>query len=155
VFCDWRTETVSRETLVLRPRVLAVGVGCNRHTPVKTILAFYKAVLAHAGISRHSVFTLATSDIKKDEPGILALAESLGLPIRFYDNPRLSSVKTIQTPSKMVETHIGVKSVCEAAAILASNNGNLIVPKMKQGNVTLAVARKPIDCLSSGPAPGM
>jgi cobalt-precorrin 5A hydrolase len=55
----------------------------------------------------------------------------------------------------MVEKHLGVKSVCEAAAILASNNGNLIVPKMKQGNVTLAVARKQIDCLSSGPAPGM
>jgi cobalt-precorrin 5A hydrolase len=148
VFCDWRTETVSRETLVLRPRVLAVGVGCNRHTPVKTILAFYKAVLAHAGISRHSVFTLATSDIKKDEPGILALAESLGLPIRFYDNPRLSSVKTIQTPSKMVETHIGVKSVCEAAAILASHHGTLVLPKQKNADVTLAVALQETGSMS-------
>ncbi len=148
VFCDWRTTPVSRETLVLRPRVLAVGVGCNRHTPVKTILAFYTAVLADAGISRHSVFTLATSDIKKDEPGILALADCLGLPIRFYDNHRLSSVTTIQTPSKMVETHIGVKSVCEAAAILASHHGTLVLPKQKNADVTLAVALQETGSMS-------
>jgi cobalt-precorrin 5A hydrolase len=148
VFCDWRTTPVSRETLVLRPRVLAVGVGCNRHTPVEAIMEFYTAVLTDAGISRHSVFTLATSDIKKDEPGILALAEYLDLPIRFYDNPRLSSVETIQTPSQTVEKHIGVKSVCEAAAILASHNGTLILPKQKNADVTLAIALQETGSMS-------
>ncbi len=133
---------------MLRPRVLAVGVGCNRHTPVEAIMEFYTAVLTDAGISRHSVFTLATSDIKKDEPGILALAEYLDLPIRFYDNPRLSSVETIQTPSQTVEKHIGVKSVCEAAAILASHNGTLILPKQKNADVTLAIALQETGSMS-------
>ncbi len=140
VFCDWRIAPVSRETLVLRPRVLAVGIGCNRHTPAEAILEFFIAVLTDAGISQASVFTLATIDIKKNEPGILTLAESLDLPIQFYDNTRLSSVKTIQTPSEMVEKHLGVKSVCEAAAILASHNGTLILPKQKNADVTLAIA---------------
>lgn len=148
VFCDWRTTPVSRETLVLRPRVLAVGIGCNRHTPLDTIADFYTTVLTNAGISRHSVYLLATTDIKKDEPGILALANALDLPIRFYDNARLSSVKTIQNPSKMVKKHIGVHSVCEAAAILAAHNGPLILPKQKNGDVTLAVALKETGSMS-------
>jgi cobalt-precorrin 5A hydrolase len=140
VVCDWRQKKVSRETLVLRPRVLAVGIGCNRHTPFEALLDFFLDTLACAGISRHSVALLATSDIKKDESGILALAAYLKLPIRFYDNHRLSSVKTIQTPSKMVEKHIGVQSVCEAAAILASGSGTLVLPKQKNPDVTLAAA---------------
>jgi cobalt-precorrin 5A hydrolase len=41
----------------------------------------------------------------------------------------------------MVEKHLGVKSVCEAAAILASNQGTLIVPKHTTPNVTVAIAR--------------
>ncbi len=148
VVCDWQTTRVSRETLVLRPRVLVVGIGCNRHTPFDTIFEFYTTVLADAGISPHSVCTLATSDIKKDEPGILALSESLNIPIQFYDNPQLSSVTSIQNPSKMVEKHIGVYSVCEAAAILASNNGTLVLPKQKNPDVTLAVALTANDSMS-------
>ncbi|MFO7989376.1 MAG: cobalamin biosynthesis protein [Desulfotignum sp.] len=148
VFCDWRTIPVSRETLVLRPRVLAVGIGCNRHTPQDTIADFYKSVLTNAGISRHSVYLLATTDLKKDEPGILALTNALDLPLRFYDNARLSSVKTIQNPSNMVKKHIGVHSVCEAAAILASHNGPLILPKQKNGDVTLAAALKETGSMS-------
>jgi cobalt-precorrin 5A hydrolase len=140
VVCDWQEKTVSRETLVLRPRVLVVGIGCNRHTRFETLMDFFTATLAAAGISRHSISMLATSDIKQDEPGILALAAHLHLPIRFYDKHRLSSVKTIQTPSKMVEKHLGVQSVCEAAAILASNSGTLVLPKQKNPDVTLAAA---------------
>ena len=45
------------------------------------------------------------------------------------------------TPSARVHHHIGVKSVCEAAAILASRGGTLIVPKRSSRNATVAVAR--------------
>jgi cobalt-precorrin 5A hydrolase len=153
VVCTDTVENVPRGTLVLRPRTLALGIGCNRGTSLEEIQAFLDQMLAQRGLSRSSIFILGTTEVKQDEPGILSLARVLGLGIEFYDKTSLNSVTTIENPSKMVEKHLGVKSVCEAAAILASNNGDLIVPKMKQGNVTLAVARKPIGCLSSGPAP--
>ena len=155
VVCTDTTENVPRETLVLRPGTLALGIGCNRNTRLDEIQTFLDQMLEQKRLSRSSIFALGTTVVKQDEQGILALARILGLGTEFYDKTTLNSVTTIENPSKMVEKHLGVKSVCEAAAILASNNGNLIVPKMKQGNVTLAVARKPIDCLSSGPAPGM
>jgi cobalt-precorrin 5A hydrolase len=40
----------------------------------------------------------------------------------------------------MVEKHMGVKSVCEAAAQLATKTNRLLVKKQKSLNATLAVA---------------
>jgi cobalt-precorrin 5A hydrolase len=147
IVCDWVQKKVSRETLVLRPRVLAVGIGCNRNTSFTTIFEFLTNTLASAGISIHCAAVLATVDIKHNEPGILSLSEHLNIPVKFYDTHQLSSVKAIQTPSKMVEKHVGVKSVCEAAAILASNTGPLILPKQKNQDVTLAVALQKTNSL--------
>jgi cobalt-precorrin 5A hydrolase len=98
-------------------------------------------------LSRHSLAGLASIRLKADEFGLLALADKLDLPLKFYDREELNQVKTIENPSLMVEKHVGVKSVCEAAAILAAQNGTLVVPKQTTRNVTLAVAR--IACSSS------
>jgi cobalt-precorrin 5A hydrolase len=85
---------------------------------------------------------LASINLKADEPGLLALAEALGLPLYFYAKEELNQVKDIKNPSSMVEKHIGVKSVCEAAAILAAQSGTLVAPKQTTPNVTVAIARK-------------
>ena len=140
ILCSWKTENVSRETMVLRPRVLSVGIGCNRDTPYEVIYDFFNTIMAKEKLSVNSLSSLATTDVKRDEKGLLQLSEALKVPIKFYGKEDLNSVKTIENPSKMVEKHLGVKSVCEAAAILAANNGKLIVPKKKNQDVTLAVA---------------
>ena len=142
VACTWKTIKVPRETLLLRPQNLSVGIGCNRNTPINVIHEFLRSVLDEEGISLNAVFTLATTDVKLDEIGLLELADKLDLPIKFYDKTQLNSVDTIETPSKMVEKHLGVKSVCEAAAILAAERGRLIVTKKKNKDVTIAVALK-------------
>ena len=142
IFCSYETKDVSRETLILRPPVLSVGIGCNRGTSCEELKEFLFMVLKQEGLSIKSICQFATTDIKKDETGLLALSEEMKIEIVFYDKKNLNSVKTIKTPSKMVEKHLGIKSVCEAAAILAANNGNLIVPKKKNKDVTLAVAIK-------------
>ena len=59
----------------------------------------------------------------------------------FFKRQELNQVKTIENPSAVVEKHVGVKSVCEAAAILATRNGTLVVPKQTTRNVTVAIAR--------------
>ncbi len=141
VFCSDEIRSVSRETLVLRPRSLVVGIGCNRGTSCKETASFLELVFKEHGLSQKSISCFATTEIKNDEEGLLQLAEILKIKIKFYNKESLNSVETILNPSEMVEKHMGVKSVCEAAAILGSNNGNLILEKMKQGNVTLAVAR--------------
>ncbi|MBF0572826.1 MAG: cobalt-precorrin 5A hydrolase [Desulfamplus sp.] len=138
--CNFNCESV-KHTLVLRPLSLFVGMGCNRGTTKSELLELLITSFNEHNLSINSVAALATTSIKQDEKGLLELSYELGKPIKFYDKTELNSVKTIQNPSKMVEKHIGVKSVCEAAAILAAQKGKLIVPKIKKGNATLAVAR--------------
>ncbi len=142
VFVDDRVLDLPETALVLRPASLVVGVGCNRHTPADEILDFILAVLEEARLSRASVDSLASIDLKRDEAGLLAAARRLDVPIRFFRRAQLAAVENIQSPSQMVQKHIGVKSVCEAAALKAAPRGALIVPKRKTPNVTVAVVRK-------------
>ncbi|MFO7749935.1 MAG: cobalt-precorrin 5A hydrolase [Desulfobacteraceae bacterium] len=140
--CSDRVMDVPRETLVLRPRFLAAGIGCNRGTTTEEIQTFLDQVFQENDLSLDGIFTIATSHVKADEGGLLRCAEKMGLEVVFFTKEQLNSVTTIETPSKMAEKHLGVKSVCEAAAILATRRGTLVVPKQKRGNVTVAVARK-------------
>ena len=128
--------------LVLRPASLVAGIGCNRNTPMDEIKRLLDEVLKNNYLAVSSLSRIATVDLKADEPGLLELAKTLSLPIDFFSREKLGQVQDIQTPSTLVENHIGVKSVCEAAAILASQMGSLIVPKHKTPNVTVAIARK-------------
>ena len=128
-------------TLILRPASLVAGMGCNRNTDFNELKSFLKDILSTFKLSVKSLSQIATIDLKKDEAGLLELSTYLQIPIQFYDKKQLNSVKHIQTPSEMVKKHIGVNSVCEAAAILASNQGKLIVNKKKKANTTVAVAR--------------
>jgi len=151
IFCSHEIKKVSRETLILRPPVLSVGIGCNRGTKSKAIKEFLLSVLKEQGLSINSVYRFGTTEVKNDETGLLKLSDEMQIKIDFYSNQELNSVKTIKTPSKMVEKHLGVKSVCEAAAILSAasskdksgeSGGNLIVTKQKNRDVTIAVAIK-------------
>ena len=146
VFIDDIQVDLPSHVLVLRPATLVAGIGCNRNTDSEEILWLLEEVLTRHRLSPKSLTAMATASIKKDEAGLLAAAETYGLPIRFYEKDQLNRVENIKTPSEMAEKHIGVKSVCEAAALLGTSGGKLIVPKQKTPNVTVAIAR--IACTS-------
>ena len=80
-----------------------------------------------------------TIDVKKDEEFCAMLVDDLGEELVFYTAEQLSQVE-VPNPSKTVQKHVGTPSVCEAAAILGSNHGKLIVPKIKGKNWTAALA---------------
>lgn len=143
VFIDDALADLSKKVLILRPGSLVAGIGCNRNTTMKEIKEFLEKVLEGSELAKASVIRIATINLKADEPGLIALAEELKLPIIFFDKDELNRADGIKSPSDMVEKHTGVKSVCEAAAILASKNGKLIVPKHSTRNVTVAIARIP------------
>jgi len=151
VFIDHVIRDLPEKTLVLRPATLVAGIGCNRHTPVSELKEFLFEVLDRVKLSPASLKRLASMDLKADEAGLVALAEDLDLPIAFFTREELNTVTTIENPSAVVEKHVGVKSVCEAAAILGANRGRLMVPKQNTPNVTVAVAKIPFTSSASDP----
>lgn len=126
--------------LVLRPRVLVVGLGCNRGTPESEIHEAVAAVLEENFLAFSSVARLATIADKADEAGLLAFAGRYALPLDFHPAEALNAVPAPSAPSAHALAAVGAKGVCEPAALLAAGGGPLLVRKQKRGNVTVAVA---------------
>ena len=57
----------------------------------------------------------------------------------FFTAEQLAAIE-VPNPSEIVASHVGTPSVCEAAAILGSNHGKLVIPKVKGKNWTAALA---------------
>ena len=133
-----RPET--RYWVLLRPKSLVVGVGCNRNTGAEEIGQVIVAALSANGLSPKSVRNLASVDLKQDEPGLLACARAAGLSLEFFSRESLNAVE-VPNPSAEVERFVGTKGVAEPAALLSARTTQLLVPKVKSGNVTVAVAR--------------
>lgn len=146
VYVDDIRCDLPENVLILRPPSLVCGIGCNRNTSMQEMKALLEDVLTKSNLAAGSLTCLASIDVKTDEGGLIALGQHLGLPIIFFNRQELNQVKEIKNPSKIVEKHVGVKSVCEAAAILAAKNGTLLVPKHSTKNATVALAR--IGCSS-------
>ena len=147
VYVDDVIVDLPPEVLVLRPASLVAGIGCNRNTAMEEMKALLEDVLEANHLALSSLTSLASIDVKSDETGMLSLSENLNLPLVFHNRQALNQVKEIKNPSIVVEKHVGVKSVCEASAILTARGGTLIVPKQSTKNVTVAIAR--INFLSS------
>lgn len=126
--------------LRLRPRVLVAGVGCNRGTVAAEILALLEDTLARFQLSPRSLRCLATIAAKQGEPGLRDAAETLGVDLVWYSAEELQEI-AVPNPSVTVQRHMGVPSVCEAAALKAAGGGRLVVPKHKSANATLAIAQ--------------
>lgn len=125
--------------LVLHPRCLVVGVGCNRGTPAAEVRGLIEAVFTRHGLSLQAVKCLATIEAKRDEAGILQAAAGLAVPVELVGPDVLRGVDAPH-PSEVVARCMGVPSVCEASAIAVSRGGQILVGKTKGRNVTVAVA---------------
>ena len=80
-----------------------------------------------------------TIDVKADEEFVEMLKDEYDEEVVFFTAEELAAVD-VPHPSAIVASHVGTPSVCEAAAILGSNHGKLIIPKVKGKNWTAALA---------------
>jgi cobalamin biosynthesis protein CbiG len=138
---------LSEDALILRPRTLFVGIGCNRGTAMEEIREAVDAAFQKERLSPCSINRVASIDIKKDEQGLLDFARGNGLKIEFFSKDELNrtALSHNMTESETVRAATGAVAVAEPAAILASERlirkSVLVMPKLKRGNVTLAIAK--------------
>jgi len=121
------------------PMVGTIGFGLAHHPKVfRYIYDEMAEALINHGIMPCS-HRYCTIDAKKDEPFCRRLEKTYGEKVEFYTAEELAQVD-VPNPSATVEKHVGTPSVCEAAAIIGSNHGKLIIPKIKGENWTIALA---------------
>ncbi|MBU5611340.1 cobalt-precorrin 5A hydrolase [Geomonas azotofigens] len=128
-------------TLVLRPVDLCLGIGCNRGTGADEIESVISRHLARLSLSEGSIKCLASAEAKADEEGLLNYAGQKGIPLVFFSSAELNGVSVPSPPSEHAFAAIGARGVAEPAALLAAAGGKLLLHKVKDGNVTLAVAQ--------------
>ena len=136
---SWRKKEPYTSELLLHPKCLVAGIGCNRGTDTKEILNLLYQTFDKNELALKSLRAIATIEAKKEEAGLIQAALRLGVELLFFNKNELATVSA-PNPSSLVESYMGVGSVCEAAAILATGRGHLIVPKIKSKNATIAVA---------------
>ncbi|HEY9734944.1 MAG TPA: precorrin-3B C(17)-methyltransferase [Trichocoleus sp.] len=101
------------------PRVLWVGVGCERGSSQALIERAIAQVCQAHHLALGAIAGLATLDLKADEAGLVALSQAQGWPLRCFTPEQLCSVP-VPHPSAVVEAAVGTPSVAEAAALLAA-----------------------------------
>src|SRR5437762_7156824 len=79
----------AEDALVFHPPVLALGIGCERGCAAEEIARLAEDTLAEAGRTPAAVAAIVSVDLKVDEAAIHALAESFGVPARFFPASRL------------------------------------------------------------------
>ena len=120
------------------PQCVHLGIGlAHQAQPVDRIRQEMEETLVSNGIAPEAIMGLATIHEKQDEPFVKRMAEQY--PVQFYSSDELSGID-VPNPSKTVEKYMKTSSVCEAAALLSSGNEELLLPKTKGADWTMAVA---------------
>ncbi len=121
------------------PMVGTIGFGLAHHPDdYEYIYDQIDEAFSHKGILP-CAHRYCTIDVKADEPFVDVLREEYEEEVVFFTAEELAAVE-VPHPSDVVEKHVGTPSVCEAAALLGSNHGSLIVEKVKGKNWTAALA---------------
>jgi cobalt-precorrin 5A hydrolase len=66
-----------------RPLRIA-GMGCERNCPLEALYQLLDETLTVYGLNRQALHAIASIERKRDEAGLLLLAEQLGISIYFY-----------------------------------------------------------------------
>jgi precorrin-4 C11-methyltransferase len=121
------------------PKVGTIGFGLAHHPDdYRSIYGEMAEALRNQGVMPCAC-RYCTIDVKADEPFVNVLRVDHKKEVVFFTAQELAAVD-VPHPSDVVAKHVGTPSVCEAAAILGSNHGQLIVGKVKGKNFTAALA---------------
>lgn len=135
-------QPILQNGVVYRPKVIVLGMGCNRGTSAEEIEAVIKETLDELQFSIKSVKALATIALKKDEAGLIAVCEKYGWSFVWYSPEELNQVE-ISDPSDTVFKFTGAYGVSEPAAKLYAGIDKLVLTKKKSGNTTISVGLMP------------
>jgi cobalt-precorrin 5A hydrolase len=131
-------EAILHNGVLFRPKVIALGIGCNRGTSAEEIEQGIKETLAELQLSIKSVKAICTIDVKKDEEGLLAVVQKNGWEFIYYPPHELNQI-AIEEPSETVYHYTGAYAVSEPAVKLYTNRNHLELVKKKSGNMTISV----------------
>lgn len=141
-----RATSPDQPTVQWHPRVLWVGMGCERGTSKQLMEQALRQVCEQHQLAGDAIAGIATLDLKADEVGLVELCQQANWPLQCYTPAELQPIQ-VPTPSEVVKAEVGTPSVSEAAALKAAQQTTLLVSKQifkdpaQPGAVTIAIAQ--------------
>ncbi|QJA06425.1 precorrin-3B C(17)-methyltransferase [Thermosulfurimonas marina] len=142
---SYRRFTLREDQLQALPRALFLGVGFNQGTPAREFEEAFQSLFEEMGLRPEAVRAVATLERKLSEEGLRQWVSGKDWEVRGFAAEALNEeVKRRRLSASAAGQHTGALAVAEPAALLSAGpGGKLLVPKVKRGNVTLAVALAP------------
>lgn len=131
--------TLRAKTVRYCPPLLVVGLGCRRGVPAEELYDALAATLDDAGLDGRCVAALATAEPKAEEPGLRALAATLGVPLEIVPSAQLATLDRAAFSPSAASVQFDLPGVAEPCAALVAG-GPLLVPKRAFARCTVAVA---------------
>ena len=116
-------ETSSLPKVQWYPRVLWLGIGCERDTDKALIEYAIEKVCQENHLAVEAIAGVATLDLKADEVGLLAVVKEKNWPLKCFSAKVLKKI-AVPNPSQVVQDAVGTPSVSEAAAIAVASQWN-------------------------------
>lgn len=130
-------------SLLLEYKPYIIGIGCRKNIEFEKLDTFVKEQLECNDIDINLVAGIGTIDIKKSEKGLLYFETKNRIPLVTFSAQELQEVEGEFSNSDFVKEITGVSNVCERAAMkLAGEEGELLLHKIAQNGMTLAVSRR-------------
>lgn len=122
------------------------GIGCRAGCSAAELRQLLEQTLSEHGLRLVDISGLASLAHKCQEPGLVALATSLALPLAGFEPGQLTQVlDRVSALSAVALRSTGVASVAEACALaqveaLGGQRSQLLISKHSSAQATVAVA---------------
>lgn len=130
-------ELDSCKILRLIKKDLVLGIGCRKDTTYKKLYDFISNSLIKYNLDIKAVSTIVSVDVKKDEVGIIKLAEKIHCQFKTFTREEIKTVQDKYEKSEFVLKTLGITGVCEPSVDLAG--ADVIISKVKNEGMTLAI----------------
>ncbi|MCI5674791.1 MAG: cobalt-precorrin 5A hydrolase [Ezakiella sp.] len=126
-------------TVYLRPINLIVGIGCKRGKSFEELYIALKEVFELNNLSLKSIRSFNSIDIKKDELGLIELANFFNREFKTYSKEELLKVEGDFKKSDFVCETVGVDAVSSRAALIFADE--LLVDKYIKDGITISISK--------------
>ncbi len=132
------------DVLTLVPRCVVIGMGCRKGKGADELYAFLDEVLRALRLNPASVRAIASIDVKREEKGLIELADRLGVPFLTFTVEELEKTggRDRFSDSERVRQAVGTGNVCERAAA-AAGAVRFLLRKTSMDGMTVCVGIAP------------
>jgi cobalt-precorrin 5A hydrolase len=123
-------------------KTITAGIGCRKNSNESVIIeALHDACkIINTDISK--IRTIATAEIKRNEPGLIAACKKLDIPLRIIPDWQMKQCTHDISSSDFVKETTGLPGVAEPAALVSGRNTKLILRRHVFQGVTVALAQE-------------